>query len=101
MRANYDIIKIYSEKIYENFDVFNYMQELKKLDFMEVVLFGDKQKILIDTISKKFYRVWFDKNNKDPEDIKEKKLKNLKYIMEANNNNVTEAEKKILNNFIN
>ena len=102
LRGNYDIIKSYSEKIYEKFDIFYYMKELKKSEFMQNILFEEKQKHLIETMSQKLYRVWLMKNYKEEIlDLKENNLQSLKYLLEANKNDIDDAEKKIINNFLN
>ena len=103
LRKNYDIVKSFSKKIYEKFDIFYYMQELKKSEYIQSFLLEEDQKDLINIMSKKFYRIWLGKNEEEiKEDLKENNSKVKKYILDAKNKiKLKEREIKILNNFIN
>jgi len=79
------------------------MKDLKKSEFVHNSLFEEDQKNLIDTMSRKSYRVWLGKNEEEiKEDLNENNSKNKKYILEGKNKNLLKkGEMKILNNFIN
>lgn len=57
LRNNYDIIFEYSEKLQKQFDIFYYMQQHKKLNIIEGLLFNPIEKKLINLVSKKYYKV--------------------------------------------
>jgi hypothetical protein len=111
LRNNYSIIESYNERIYDKFDIFYYLRELKKSEYLQNIIFEKDQIHLIETISQKLYRVSFEENKevlKDNENfnnqlnfLRENNAQIMKYLLEENKKDLTEAEKKILNKFIN
>lgn len=100
LRPNYDTINNYCEKIYEKFDIFYYMDELKKSEFIRNSMFDEKQKKLFDLLCKKFYRISLDSEEEKPEDIENINKEILNYVMN-NESEINRIDKNMINAFIN
>jgi len=103
LRPNYTAINSYCDKIYEKFDIFYYMHELKKSEFIQNSLYKDKQKKLFDLMSKKSFRISFENidNEENEEKLKDIDLEILDYVLDFKNRKNSEEHKRVINNFIN
>ena len=100
---NYSMIDLYCEKIYKNFDIFYYMQNQKKSEFMQKLLYNNKQNRILDLISAKCLRISYE--NYDKEEIEENIIdiddEIIKYILDVKNIAPSDEQINIITNFIN
>ena len=80
LSRNCDIIIEYAEKLQKQFDIFYYMQQNKKLNLIEGIIFDPIERKMINLVSKKYYKVSSD----GVENIQLKRTKTRKKETENN-----------------
>lgn len=64
LNNHYRIMFNYMDKIHNKLDIFYYMEQNKKLDLMVDIMFDPIEKKLIELVSRKYYKVKVDEDNK-------------------------------------